>query len=130
MSHAIFSLIAEYGLLLVFINVLVEQAGVRALRGEGELSGRRLVVATVHLDRRPVRADRQRRRGQPLEFPGGVHDLTSDDGEYRLDALDLLLGHGEVVRGQQREICQFADLDGTLLVLFAREPRAADGVAP
>ncbi|GLQ45808.1 membrane protein [Dyella lipolytica] len=28
MTHAIFALIAEYGLLLVFINVLVEQAGV------------------------------------------------------------------------------------------------------
>ena len=28
MSHAIFALIAEYGLLLVFVNVLIEQAGV------------------------------------------------------------------------------------------------------
>ena len=106
----------------------MKQVG-RAWAALVSMGGLSSVVAAVRLDRRPVRADRQRRRGQPLELPGPVHHLAADDRQHRLDPLDLLLGDGEIVRRQHREVRQLADLDGALLVLLAREPRAAHGVA-
>src|SRR3954463_13649171 len=72
-------------------------AGV-GVRRAGRL-GAGLVIPAVRLDRRPLRQDGRRRRGEPSELGRPVGDLAADHRQHRLDPLDVLLGHREVVRG-------------------------------
>src|SRR3989454_7649593 len=87
-------------------------------------------VAAVHLDRRPLRQDGDRRRRMRGKFIGCVNDLTGNDGQDGFDALDVFLRYGEVIVRERDEIRQLAGSDCALLAGFSREPTAALGVKP
>src|SRR5262249_2509820 len=95
---------------------LVKQTWAGALFANGSFD---LVVAAVHFDRRPAGTDGQGPWVQSLERAGPVNNVATDDGQYRLDAFDLFLGHREVIRRQHRKVGELTGLDGTLLGLLA-----------
>src|SRR5262245_28785363 len=97
------------------MDKLVKQAWLGARVSDRGLCS---VVAAVQADRGPAGPDRKWRWGQPLELPGREDYLAPDDGEDRFNALDVILGDREVVRGQHREVCELADLDGAFPGLF------------
>jgi hypothetical protein len=51
-----------------------------------------------------------------------MDDLAAEDGHHRADVDDLIVGHGEEIVGEQREIGQLSFDDLALLALFVREP--------
>jgi hypothetical protein len=86
------------------------------------------VVAAEAGDGTPHRRDVRERGGDVLIVPGGVDDLAAGDGNQGLDVGDVVVGHREVVGGQNGQIGVLAHGDGAFDVGFARQLGSGGGV--
>ena len=68
----------------------------------------RSAVAAEHLDGRPFRKDRERRRCIGAEFLTCVHDFPADDGEHGFNGFNLLIGNREIITRKHGEISELA----------------------
>src|SRR5262245_60299398 len=59
---------------------------------------------------------------------GVVDDVAGDEGEDRVDSLELLVRDVEVVLVEHDEVRELADFDGAEVLLFAEEPAVAPGI--
>ena len=59
-----------------------------------------------------------------------MDDLSIDDGKYRVDVLELLIGHGEVILREGDDIGKLPQNDGSLHAGFLGEPATALGIQP
>src|SRR5262245_3150739 len=57
-----------------------------------------------------------------------VDDVAADDLQHGVDALQLLVRHGEEVLVQHDQVRELAGLDGAEIILLAHEPAVAAGV--
>src|SRR6266498_5241074 len=87
-------------------------------------------IAAEHLDGRPFRKHRERRRCVRAEFLGCVDDLSAYDSEYGFDAFDVLVRNGEVVIRKDGEVSELAWGKGPFFARLTREPTAALRVKP
>ena len=58
-----------------------------------------------------------------------MNDLSAYDSENGFDTFDCFFRHGEVIRGQDREIRKLPLANRAFFVVFAREPGTAERVA-
>ena len=87
-------------------------------------------VAAEHLDGRPFRQHRQRRRRVRTEFPACMDDFSVHDSEHGFDAFDVLVRNGEVVIRKDGEVSELAWSKGALFARLTRKPTAALRVKP
>src|SRR6267378_5436929 len=79
-----------------------------------------LVVLAVFPHRQPFLGDGRKRRREARIGACAVYDLAADDGKERLDVLDPILRHLEVVGGKDREVGELPGLQRALPALLAR----------
>src|SRR5712672_698916 len=58
----------------------------------------------------------------------GITDLPTHDRKYRFEMLDLLLGNGKIIGGENRQVGQLAWGESSLFSVFGRKPTAPHGV--
>src|SRR6266699_3728069 len=87
-------------------------------------------VAAEHLDGRPFRQHRERRRRVRAEFLCCVNNLSVYHSEHRFDAFDVLVRNGEVVIGKNGEVSELAWGKGAFFARLTRKPTAALRVKP
>jgi hypothetical protein len=87
-----------------------------------------VVVAAIVTGRCPVESKRQRRGRKIVEVLAGVDDFSTDNGKSGLKMLDLFFGNGEVVCGQNGEVCKLTSVKATFTSVFRGEPATALGV--
>src|SRR6266540_4249845 len=108
--------------------VLMLQHGHAGASGFSDIQRR--PVAAEHLDGRPFRQHRERRRRVRAEFLGCMDDLSAYDSEYGFDAFDVLVRNGEVVIRKDGKVSELAWGKGALFAGLTREPTAALRVKP
>src|SRR6266568_6736248 len=91
---------------------------------------KRRAIPPEHLDGRPFRKHRERRRRVRAEFLCCVDDLSAYDREYGFDAFDVLVRNGEVVIRKDGEVSELAWGKGAFFAGLTREPTAALRVKP
>src|SRR6266436_1783486 len=91
---------------------------------------KRRAIPPEHLDGRPFRKHRERRRRVRAEFLCRVDNLSAYDREYGFDAFDVLFGDGKVIIGKHSEVSELAWGKGAFLAGLTREPTAALRVKP
>src|SRR6266478_4104230 len=90
----------------------------------------RRAIPPEHLDGRPFRKHRERRRRVRAEFLCRVDNLSAYDREYGFDAFDVLFGDGKVIIGKHSEVSELAWGKGAFFAGLTREPTAALRVKP
>src|SRR5882724_1516441 len=116
-------------------TVLVTSRAVLMLRhGHTGASGfgdvKRRAVAAEHLDGRPLRKHRERRRRVRAEFLCCVDDFSAHDSKHGFDAFDVLVRDGEVVIRKDGEVSELAWSKGAFFAALTRKPTAALRVKP
>src|SRR3984893_9624949 len=104
----------------------------RALSATGDFQSRLLCLITAECSHwGPRRANRgQRFGGEHREWSGGIHYVSAGNGQHRLDAAYLLLGHCEIIGREDREVSKLTGSDPAFHLLFTAEPSASNGVEP
>src|SRR5260221_7704721 len=87
-------------------------------------------VAAEHLDGRPFRQHRERRRRVRTEFLPCMDDFSAYDGEHGFDAFDVLVRNGEVVIRKDVEVSELAWRKAAFFAALTRKPTAALRVKP
>src|SRR6266436_4958662 len=118
----------EAAVLVTCRVVLMLQHGHTGASGFSDV--KRGAVTTEHLDGRPFRQHRERRRRVRTEFLCRVDDFSAYDSEDRFDAFDVLVRNGEVVIRKDGEVSELAWGKGAFFARLTREPTAALRVKP
>src|SRR6266436_2697580 len=118
----------EAAVLVTCRVVLMLQHGHTGASGFSDV--KRGAVTTEHLDGRPFRQHRERRRRVRTEFLCRVDDFSAYDSEDRFDAFDVLVRNGEVVIRKDGEVSELAWSEGAFFARLTREPTAALRVKP
>src|SRR5262245_2015143 len=111
------------------VAVTVHSASIRATAGmcasralvEARCGGP-LVVASEGAHRRPVGHGWRRWRRERSEVFRTVDWLAIDDGQHRLQMLDLVLSNLEIVAVKNGEVGELADFDVALVAFLVGEP--------
>src|SRR5436190_24375919 len=85
-------------------------------------------ITAEHFHRRPIRQYRNCGGRVGAEFPGGMNDGSTNNGEHGFDALDLLFGDGEVIVRESDKVSQLTRSKRAFLAALAGKPTAALGV--
>jgi len=111
------------------MNVNAARAGTvmntRSLAYTGRLRRCATIMPRNFDHRRPLRHHRNRWRRQRAKLTGGIDDIATYHGQYRLNPFDLFFRYAEVVLTQNGEVRQLIGFDLTFFPLFTGEPGAA-----
>src|SRR6266699_3679759 len=108
--------------------VLMLQDGHTGASGFSDV--KRRAIPPEHLDGRPFRKHRERRRRVRAEFLCRVDNLSAYDREYGFDAFDVLFGDGKVIIGKHSEVSELTWGKGAFFAGLTRKPTAALRVKP
>ena len=108
--------------------VLMLQDGHTGASGFSDV--KRRAIPPEHLDGRPFRKHRERRKRVRAEFLCRVDNLSAYDREYGFDAFNVLFGDGKVIIGKHSEVSELAWGKGAFFAGLTREPTAALRVKP
>ena len=86
--------------------VLMLQHGHAGASGFSDIQRR--PVAAEHLDGRPFRQHRERRRRVRTEFLACMDDFSAHDGKHGFDMFDVLVRNGEIVIRKDGEVSELA----------------------
>src|SRR5712675_2014774 len=108
--------------------VLMLQDGHTGASGFSDIQRR--PVAAEHLDGRPFRQHRERRRRVRTEFLACMDDFSAHDGENGFDAFDVLVRNGEIVICEHGEVSELAWSKDAFFAELTREPTTTLSVKP
>src|SRR5262245_47350962 len=87
-------------------------------------------VTAEDFHRRPFGQHRNGGWSERSKILGRMNDPAPNNGKHGFDALDFLLGNGEVIVGERDEVSQLTDGDCAFLSVFVGKPTAALRVEP